>query len=179
MKQARIWRKYGDETKYHFDNPDIKIGDYTYGVPDVVIYDLGVKLRIGKYCSIAKNVTIMLGGEHNTSLASQYPFGKRRDVFTNAFPRDNKKSTDVTIGNDVWIGRSVLILSGITIGDGAVIGAGAVVSKDIPPYSIAVGNPIRIIKYRFSPDQISQLLNIKWWNFKSILVNNLIPECLI
>jgi maltose O-acetyltransferase len=54
----------------------------------------------------------------------------------------------VTIGNDVWIGARVIILPGVTIGEGSVIGAGAVVSKDIPPYSVAVGNPIRVVKNR-------------------------------
>lgn len=60
---------------------------------------------------------------------------------------------------------NVTILDGVKIGDGAIIGAGAVVSKDIPPYAIAVGSPIQIIRYRFSEDQISKLLKIEWWNF--------------
>lgn len=54
----------------------------------------------------------------------------------------------VKIGNNVWIAANVTILKGVTIGDGAVIGAGAVVTKDIPPYAIAVGNPARVVKYR-------------------------------
>ena len=54
----------------------------------------------------------------------------------------------VTIGNDVWIGRRVIILPGVTIGDGCVIGAGAVVAKDLPPYSIAVGVPAKVVKRR-------------------------------
>lgn len=52
----------------------------------------------------------------------------------------------VTIGNDVWIATGVLVLPGVTIGDGSVIGAGSVVAKDIPPYSLAVGNPCRVIR---------------------------------
>jgi acetyltransferase-like isoleucine patch superfamily enzyme len=72
---------------------------------------------------------------------------------------------DIVYGNDVFIGANVTILDGVTIGDGAVIGAGAVVSKDIPPYAIAVGCPIRILKYRFEPEQIDKLLKIKWWEF--------------
>jgi maltose O-acetyltransferase len=56
----------------------------------------------------------------------------------------------VVIGNDVWIGRRVIFLPGVTIGDGCVIGAGAVVSKSLPPYSIAVGNPAKIVKNRKS-----------------------------
>lgn len=72
----------------------------------------------------------------------------------------------ITIGNDVFIGMNVTILDGITIGHGAIIGAGAIVSKDIPPYAIAVGNPIQIKKFRFSTEQIDKLLKIAWWNFK-------------
>jgi virginiamycin A acetyltransferase len=74
----------------------------------------------------------------------------------------------IKIGNDVFIGANVTILDGIEIGDGAVIGAGSVVSKNIPPYSIAVGSPIRIIKKRFEDKIINELLNIKWWNWDDI-----------
>lgn len=62
----------------------------------------------------------------------------------------------VIIGNDVWIGTRAIILSGVVIGDGAVIAAGAVVTKDIPPYAIVGGNPAKIIKYRFSDDEIKK-----------------------
>jgi len=58
------------------------------------------------------------------------------------------ESLPITIGNDVWIGRRVIILPGVVIGDGCVIGAGAVVTKSLPPYSVAVGNPARIVKNR-------------------------------
>ena len=86
------------------------------------------------------------------------------------------KKYDVTIGNDVWIGRGAIVLSGVTIGDGAIIGAGAVVSKDIPPYAVAVGNPIRIIRYRTTKENIDELLKIKWWNFSIVKINALIPH---
>ena len=70
----------------------------------------------------------------------------------------------VTIGNDVFIGMNVTILDGVTIGDGAIIGAGSIVSKDIPEYAIAVGNPINIIDFRFKDEIINRLLNIRWWD---------------
>lgn len=60
----------------------------------------------------------------------------------------------------------------ISIGDGAIVGAGAIVTKDVPPYAIVVGNPARIIKYRFSDEIISDLLEIKWWNWSDEVISN-------
>lgn len=80
----------------------------------------------------------------------------------------------VTIGNDVWIGDNVIILGGVTIGNGAIIGAGAIVTKDIPDYSIVVGIPAHIIRYRYNIDIINMLNNIKWWNLSpSFLKRNI------
>lgn len=78
---------------------------------------------------------------------------------------------DITIGNDVWIGRNVMLLPGANIGNGAVIGAGSVVAGNIPPYSIAVGNPCKVIKKRFSEEQITLLNKIAWWNWSHERIN--------
>ena len=84
------------------------------------------------------------------------------------------KRTELTIGNDVWIGHNAIILSGVSsIGDGAVIGAGAVLYKDVPPYAVVLGNPARVVRYRFSAEKIEELLESKWWE-KSI--DELLPE---
>jgi acetyltransferase-like isoleucine patch superfamily enzyme len=72
---------------------------------------------------------------------------------------------DIKIGNDVWIGAKSTIMSGVKIGNGAVIGATATVTKDVPPYAIVVGNPGKIVKYRFTEKQIDLLLQISWWNW--------------
>ena len=82
-------------------------------------------------------------------------------------------SETVLIGNDVWIGSNALILSNVNVGDGVVIGANCVVSKDVPPYAVVVGNPMRIIKFRFDESTILQLLKIRWWEWSSekILMN--------
>jgi hypothetical protein len=77
---------------------------------------------------------------------------------------------DINVGNDVWIGRNATILSGVSIGDGAVVGGSAVVSRDIPPYGIAVGNPATVVKKRFSDNQIAALLRIKWWDWPDELI---------
>ena len=70
----------------------------------------------------------------------------------------------VDIGHDVWIGADVKIMDGVSIGNGAVVAAGAVVTKDVPPYARVGGVPAKIIKYRFTPDQIEFLQQFKWWN---------------
>ncbi len=69
------------------------------------------------------------------------------------------------IGNDVWVGTGATILSGVTIGDGAVIAAKAVVTKNVPAYGIAAGNPARIVKTRFSQEVIEGLKEICWWDW--------------
>ncbi|WP_318011557.1 CatB-related O-acetyltransferase [Mesorhizobium sp. CO1-1-9] len=69
------------------------------------------------------------------------------------------------IGNDVWIGLRAVIMPGITIGDGAIIGAGSIVTKDVAPYAIVAGNPARLLRYRFTDDQIASLLAIRWWDW--------------
>ncbi|MFA5013924.1 MAG: CatB-related O-acetyltransferase [Actinomycetota bacterium] len=76
---------------------------------------------------------------------------------------DSVSRGPINIGNDVWMGRDVFILDGVTISDGAIVGARAVVAKDVPPYAVVVGNPARIVHYRYEPDQIEKLLKIKWW----------------
>lgn len=179
-KNSRIWAKYGDATRYHFsDDSRIVIGDYTYGVPTIYRYDKQVKLFIGKYCSIAKGVEILLGGCHHTDWCSTYPFySKNTKIFSNAKGYKDCECNDTVIGNDVWIGKNALILGGVNIGNGVVIGAGSVVSKDIPPYAIAVGNPIKIIRYRFPKETIELLEQIKWWDWDVETINKELPNIL-
>ena len=79
------------------------------------------------------------------------------------------------IGNDVWISANVTIMSGITIGDGAVIAHNSHVVKNVEPYSVIGGNPAKLIKYRFTPEQIEKLLEIKWWNWDDEKINEFTP----
>ena len=143
------------------------IGDYSYGKPEVLTFNDNTSLVIGKFCSIAKDVTIILGGNHRADWVTTYPFSAIPEVFPEALHINGHPSTkgDVIIGNDVWIGYGSTIMSGITIGDGAIIGARSVVAKDIPPYSIAVGNPSRVVRYRFEREYIEHLLTVQWWNW--------------
>ncbi|AFM01818.1 acetyltransferase (isoleucine patch superfamily) [Desulfitobacterium dehalogenans ATCC 51507] len=128
-------------------------------------------IQIGNYCSIATNLTLMVNLNHDyksvtTSAAS---FLSQSDL-SQSEPKIRKKG-QIIIQNDVWIGHDTLIMSGVKIGNGAVIGAGSVVAKDIPPYSIAVGNPCRVINYRFTHEQIEKLQLIRWWDFDIKVLN--------
>ena len=160
-----------------------QIGEYSYGKPHVVTWGECATLKIGKFCSIADEVTLVLGGEHKTDWVTTYPFWAAFKEFHN-FPAHSGTKGDITIGNDVWIGMYSLILSGVTIGDGAVIGAGSVVSKDVESYDIVAGNPLKSIRKRFDQETINELLKIKWWDWDMqrirenmpLLISNRISE---
>lgn len=150
------------------------IGDWTYGKPIIYRWNDETKLNIGKFCSIADGVKIILGGEHRTDWVSTYPFSEFFKNVSNVKGHPATKG-DVIIGNDVWIGSQALILSGVTIGDGAIIGAGSVVCKDVASYSIAAGNPARQIRLRFDESKISALLKIAWWNWPLAKIEEALP----
>lgn len=142
-----------------------EIGDWTYGRPKIRSWNEGAKLRIGKFCSIANDVTILLGGEHATNYITTYPMHLFFDTSILNPENPSKTKGDVTIGNDVWIGMKTLILSGVTIGNGAVIGAGSVVTKDVESYSITAGNPAKHIRFRFDPEIMVELQKASWWDW--------------
>lgn len=131
------------------------------------------KLIIGKYCSIASGAKFMLGGTqgHNYEWISAYPL----DKFDGSEFLAQKWKGDTVIGNDVWIGFEALIMPGIHIADGAVIGARSVVTKNVGPYEIWGGNPAKLIKKRFSDEQIQKLLDLKWWNFDEQTIKENLP----
>ena len=143
----------------------VVIGSYTYGVtPDTtLLFKRNDRVTIGKYCSIANGVKIIASGEHYYERVANYPF--RAKCLGEDGESETGSKGEVSIGNDVWIGARAIVLSGVTIGDGAIIGAGAVVTRDIPPYAIAVGVPARVLRLRFSESQIEKLLQIKWWEW--------------
>ena len=154
----------------NFQRDNFDIGDFTYGFPNILSWREKdcCSLKIGRFCSIADEVEIYLGGEHYYNRVTTYPFGLKA--------KSNQRAKgNIVIGNDVWIGRGATILSGVTIGDGAVIGAQAVVAKNILPYAVIVGNPARHIKFRFTDDQIVELLKIKWWDWDYKKINEYIP----
>lgn len=142
----------------------VEIGAYSYIAKNSNI----TNCTIGKFCSIGPNFCCGLGIHPTNGISTAPMFYSPSKVNGAALVNSPKveESKHTTIGNDVFIGANVTVLDGVKIGDGAVIGAGAVVSKDIPPYAIAVGCPIRIIKYRMTEEQIAAMQRIQWWNWE-------------
>lgn len=127
--------------------------------------------EIGKFCSIGPNLLCGFGIHPIDGISTSpsfYSTGKQNG-FTFSLENKFEECKTIFIGNDVFIGSNVTILDGVTIGDGAIIGAGAVVSKNIAPYAIAIGCPIKVVKFRFTPDIIEKLLLIKWWDKDEIV----------
>ena len=154
-------------------NPDI--GDFTFGSPKVFQWGEGAKLHIGKFCSIAENVTIMLGGDHRTDWITTYPFNALLPNNYGWIKGHPHTKGDVWIGNDVWIARDAKIMSGVHIGDGAVVAASAVVTRDVPPYAVVGGVPAKVIKKRFPPKVINRLLEMEWWNWDLEKIAEAVP----
>ena len=133
-------------------------------------------ILVGKYSSLAHNLAFYLGLNHNYHMVATYPFAYVLDGDVSGTHAASYNRHQIIIGSDVWIGGDVTIMSGVRIGSGAVIGAGAVITKDVPPYAVVVGNPARVIKYRFDAETIARLLRIKWWNWRQEDIERYIPQ---
>ena len=186
ISEKKIYPRTGDKETVYLKNvvtdPSIIIGDFTMYNDFVndpqefeknnVLYHYPInhdKLKIGKFCSIACGAKFLFNSaNHTVKSLTTYPFPIffeewRLDVRDITTAWDNKG--DIVIGNDVWIGYEAVIMSGVTIGDGAIIGTRAVVTKDVPPYTIVGGVPAKQIRKRFSEETISELLELKWWDW--------------
>lgn len=142
----------------------VTVGLYSYGSCFDKEFNLGGTVSIGRYCSFAGNVRYF-GGNHPMNFVSMSPFfyNKKWGGFD---VKDIERGT-LEIGNDVWIGYNVIITNKCKkIGNGAVIGAGTILTKDVPAYSIVVGNPGKVIRYRFDNDTIKIIEESKWWELE-------------
>lgn len=129
---------------------------------------------IGSFTSIANQVVVG-GVDHPMHWVAMSPvFYKGRDSVKKKFSEHLLDAAPKTIiGNDVWIGRSAIILAGVSIGNGAVVGAGSIVTKDVPAYAVVVGNPARIIRFRFDVETIKNLEESQWWNWSDDKISGL------
>jgi acetyltransferase-like isoleucine patch superfamily enzyme len=181
LHRLKNWRNPHNLTRIHLkkltERHGYDIGDFSYGRPKVRFPESGAKLSIGRYCSIADGVEILLGGNHRTDFVTTYPFGAMTGIWPEAAGRDDFHATngDVTIGHDVWLGSQCMILSGVTIGTGAVIAARAVVTRDVPPYAIVGGNPARVIRMRFDAGTVERLVACRWWDLPRERIAALVP----
>lgn len=140
-----------------------EIGDYTYLSTNVSM----MNCVVGKFCSIAQGTCVSLGTHPSSKFVSTHPafFSTNKQngmTFSDSCYFEEMGKSN--IGNDVWIGVNAIIMDNVNIGNGAIIGAGCVVTKDIPPYAIAVGVPAKVIRYRFKAEEIAFLEEFKWWN---------------
>ena len=157
------------------------VGRHTYG--DIIdTYSLNFCESIGSFSSFAEGTRVVQN--HANQYISTSPFiyhNKSVNDYLATTYEENKdiewyiegitpkgiipKSTKSKIGNDVWLGRNVTITNGANIGNGVIAGAGAVITKDVPDYAIVVGAPAKIIRYRYTPNQIEALNRICWWDW--------------
>ena len=142
-----------------FNFSKVQIGNGSYGELNIIDFGGENHLMIKNYVSIAQNVTFILNAEHYVDRISTYPFKVKILQITSL---ESFGKGDIIVDDDVWIGYGATIMSGVHIGQGAVVAAGAVVTKDVPPYAIVGGVPAKVIKYRFEPVMIEELLKVDY-----------------
>lgn len=158
------------------DGNMVVAGDFTYAWgPRIKSWGEGARCIIGKYCSIAGNIQIFLGGDHRNDWNTTYPFAELLPQVYPEIKGSPRSKGDVVIGNDVWIGNDAKIMSGIRIGDGATIAGSAVVTRDVAPYSVVGGVPARHIKYRVPEERIPDMLDLAWWDWPIEMIAEAVP----
>jgi phosphonate metabolism protein (transferase hexapeptide repeat family) len=155
---------------------EVILDDYSYVVNDANV----AYTTFGKFCSVAA-MTRINPGNHPMHRASQAHFTYRAASY---FPGEEdeveffawRRAHPVAIGHDVWIGHGAIVLPGRRIGNGAVVAAGAVVTKDVAPYTIAAGNPARVIRQRFSDPIADRLQQLRWWDWPHGRLREALPD---
>lgn len=136
---------------------------------NIISWSNDYHIYLGKYCSIGRDCNFFLHANHRPdwiTTSSQLWGPVTPEIAQMHMDMGHPACKgDIVVGNDVWIGAKSTIMSGVKIGHGAIVGSTATVAKDVPPYSIVVGNPAKVVKYRFSEKQIESLLKIAWWDW--------------
>ena len=164
------------------DHPRMTVGDYTYASAHQPPDDWAARLApylypfspealvIGRFCQIGNGVTfITASANHRHDGVSSYPFA----IFGG--PREGRASmpgpgADTVVGHDVWLGQGATVLPGARIGSGVIVGARAVVGGTVPDYAIVAGNPARVLRMRFAPEVIAELLALAWWEWPIVRI---------
>lgn len=155
-----------------------QVGEYSYGP----LCNHQLVESVGKFCSFAEGCDVVIN--HPINYISTHPFiyhdDKCNEIYTKGYdeyqneawylegvrPRGEiQKCNKIKIGNDVWLGKNVIITNGANIGNGVIAGAGTIITKDVPDYAVVVGVQARIIRYRYTLEQIEALNDIQWWNW--------------
>ena len=149
---------------------EVSIGDHsTLWGPNTVVSSNIHSIKIGKFCSVARNVTIQ---EYNHNYLKPSSHFIQQNIFEKNYKEDILSKGSIEIGNDVWIGTHSVVLSGVKVGNGAVICANSVITKNVPPYAIVGGAPAKVIKYRFDHEAIQLLEKLKWWDWPEEKLKN-------
>ncbi|MDX2102942.1 MAG: antibiotic acetyltransferase [Alphaproteobacteria bacterium] len=156
----------------------VTFGDFTYGAPRIFYPDADATLTVGRYCSMAHEVSFYLKMDHRPDWITTYPFSGIPNIYPEVarVPGHPYTKGPIVVGNDVWIAAQVIVTSGVTIGDGAIILQGAVVTEDVPPFAIVAGNPAQVVRLRATPDQIAAMLRIRWWDWPDHVVRRRLPD---
>ncbi len=138
----------------------IKLGNhsYNYGIQRGAANDV----IVGNYTAIAENVLFDSGFNHRTDWISTFPFAK----IWSELPSNIIPPKDIIIGSGVWIGEGAIIMNNVKIGHGSIVGCNTVVTKNIEPYSVVVGAPMKVTRKLYTDDQIAALLKIAWWEWE-------------
>ncbi|MHA8054508.1 DapH/DapD/GlmU-related protein [Aquirufa nivalisilvae] len=158
--------------KHYSEIIDSELGDYSY----ISQFSIVNKTIIGKFCSIANNVSIGLW-QHDIDVTTHtFHLYESSGGFVEGYKNFKMDEVLTTIGNDVWIGSNSVILKGVHIGNGAIIGAGSIVTKDVDPYAIVIGQPAKVHKYRFDKKIIHLFEKTEWWNSPRIQLIDMIDK---
>lgn len=182
LKRIKLWRRNNTHNgttlgDFYFNNlfdmSLVEVGKETFGPINVISSNVGERLRIGSYCSIAPNVVFILNSEHNLNTVSSFPFKVKISKVTQY---EGKSKGNIIVEDDVWLGYNSTILSGVHIHQGAVVAAGSVVTKDVPPYAIVGGSPARVIRYRFNSKIVNELSTIDYSKLTEQLIRDHITD---
>jgi acetyltransferase-like isoleucine patch superfamily enzyme len=163
-----------NEQYFNVNQAAIQFGMQTFADGGIIHRHLPLRCNIGNYSAIAKNVGFMGLQTHRYDVISNMSYEIFRDGVDDVveWALEKNKFT-IDIGNDVWIGYGAMLLPGANIPDGVVIGANAVISKPLEPYGIYVGNPARLLKFRFDENVVEKLLAYRWWDYSPLLLSDI------